>query len=102
MVKIRPLSPERVAQMAAGEVIDSLEAALRELIENALDAQASRVQVDLWPSRWQVRVADNGQGIPGSELEQVARRHTTSKWDGCSLGFRGDRKSTRLNSSHSR
>ncbi|MFS8775551.1 DNA mismatch repair endonuclease MutL [Synechococcus sp. W65.1] len=90
MVKIRPLSPERVAQMAAGEVIDSLEAALRELIENALDAQASRVQVDLWPSRWQVRVADNGQGIPGSELEQVARRHTTSKWDGCSLGFRGE------------
>ncbi len=90
MLRIRPLSPERVAQMAAGEVIDSLEAALRELIENALDAQASRIQVDLWPSRWQVRVADNGQGIPGSELEQVARRYTTSKLDGRSLGFRGE------------
>lgn len=90
MLKIQPLTPERIAQMAAGEVIDSLAAALRELLENALDAQASRIQVELWPQRWQLRVGDNGEGIPASELEQVARRHTSSKLSHPHLGFRGE------------
>ncbi|MCF2972180.1 DNA mismatch repair endonuclease MutL [Synechococcus sp. Nb3U1] len=90
MLKIQPLTPERIAQMAAGEVIDSLAAALRELLENALDAQASRIQVELWLQRWQIRVGDNGEGIPASELEQVARRHTSSKLSHPSLGFRGE------------
>ncbi len=98
MFKIQSLTPERIAQMAAGEVIDSLAAAVRELVENALDAQATRIQVEIWPQRWQIRVGDNGQGIPASELEQVARRHTTSKLERAtpsshqrpSLGFRGE------------
>ncbi|MGQ9837682.1 MAG: DNA mismatch repair endonuclease MutL [Cyanobacteriota bacterium] len=98
MFKIQPLPPERIAQMAAGEVIDSLAAAMRELVENALDAQATRIQVQVWPRRWQIRVRDNGQGIPASELAQVARCHTSSKWDRSwdprsapsTLGFRGE------------
>ncbi|MEN9223263.1 MAG: DNA mismatch repair endonuclease MutL, partial [Thermostichus sp. BF3_bins_97] len=90
MLKIQPLTPERIAQMAAGEVIDSLGAALRELLDNALDAQATRIQVELWPQRWRIRVGDNGEGIPASELEQVARRHTSSKLNCSSLGFRGE------------
>ncbi|MEN9210860.1 MAG: ATP-binding protein, partial [Thermostichus sp. DG02_2_bins_29] len=90
MFTIQPLPPERIAQMAAGEVIDSLAAAVRELVENAIDAQATRIQVEVWPQCWQIRVGDNGQGIPASQLEQVAQRYTSSKRDPSTLGFRGE------------
>ncbi len=87
--------------MAAGEVIDSLGSVVRELLENALDAQACRITIEVDPERWQVRVRDDGIGIPHSDLAQVALSHTTSKW-GLSgsvgfqvrgsqlLGFRGE------------
>ena len=47
--------------MAAGEVIDSVSAVVRELVENALDAGATRISVSLYGlSQWKIRVADNG------------------------------------------
>ncbi|PZO14206.1 MAG: DNA mismatch repair endonuclease MutL [Leptolyngbya foveolarum] len=83
--------------MAAGEVIDSLAAVVRELVENALDAKATRISVGLWPERWQVRVADNGEGMTLSDLKQAAIAHATSKistrpdlLNVRSLGFRGE------------
>ncbi|MGC1524868.1 MAG: DNA mismatch repair endonuclease MutL [Phormidesmis sp.] len=94
---IRPLAQDVVSLMAAGEVIDSLAAVVRELVENALDAGASRISVSLWPERWQIRVADNGMGMERADLQQAAIAHATSKistrpdlLNVSSLGFRGE------------
>lgn len=94
---IRPLPIEVVHLMAAGEVIDSLAAVVRELVENALDAGADRLAIAVWPEQWQVRVADNGRGMALADLEQAAAPHSTSKirvrqdlWQITSLGFRGE------------
>lgn len=95
--QIQPLAPDIVHLMAAGEVIDSLAAVVRELVENALDAGATRIAVSLWPQQWQVRVADNGAGMALVDLQQAAAAHTTSKistrpdlLNVRSLGFRGE------------
>jgi DNA mismatch repair protein MutL len=86
-----------VHHIAAGEVIDSLAAAVRELIENALDARASHITLSLWPERGRVRVADNGTGMTLDDMAKAAIPHSTSKIRGrqdlaCirSLGFRGE------------
>jgi DNA mismatch repair protein MutL len=83
--------------IAAGEVIDSLGAVVRELCENAIDADATRITVSLFPDRWRIRVADNGIGIELADLQQAATAHSTSKIDDredlfqiTSLGFRGE------------
>lgn len=95
--QIQPLAQEVVHLMAAGEVIDSLAAVVRELVENSLDAGATRISVGVWPSRWQIRVADNGSGMDLSNLSQAAAAHATSKISTYpdllniqSLGFRGE------------
>lgn len=94
---IQPLTQEIISLMAAGEVIDSLCAVVRELVENALDAGADRIAVSLWPDQWKVRVADNGSGIALADLHKAAVAHTTSKistrpdlLNVRSLGFRGE------------
>ena len=93
---IRPLPEAMAAQMAAGQVVDSLAAAVRELVENALDAQATRITVQLWPDLGRVQVVDNGCGIGADSLPWAAMAHSTSKvhhpqdlWQVKSLGFRG-------------
>jgi DNA mismatch repair protein MutL len=94
---IHTLPIDVIHLIAAGEVIDSLAAVVRELCENAIDAQATRITVSLCPDRWQVRVADNGIGIDLADLQQAATAHSTSKIDDrddlfhiTSLGFRGE------------
>jgi DNA mismatch repair protein MutL len=94
---IQTLSIDLVHRIAAGEVIDSLAAVVRELIENALDAGARRIVISLWPEEWRVRVADNGCGLSLADLKQAAAPHTTSKihstgdlWRISTLGFRGE------------
>lgn len=86
-----------VHAIAAGEVIDSLAAVVRELVENSLDAGATRIQVAVWPDRAQVRVSDNGRGMTRADLQAAAQPHSTSKiresadlWRISSLGFRGE------------
>jgi DNA mismatch repair protein MutL len=94
---IQPLPIEVVCRIAAGEAIESLGAAVRELVENALDAGATRIVVSLDPDRFSVRVADNGCGMTLADLRQAATAHSTSKIKACrdldriaSLGFRGE------------
>ena len=95
--RIYPLPTEVVHLIAAGEVIDSLAAVVRELVDNALDASADRITISLWPEHWRVRVADNGVGMTLADLQQAARPHSTSKirtsrdlWRIVTLGFRGE------------
>ncbi|MBP0001660.1 MAG: DNA mismatch repair endonuclease MutL [Cyanobacteria bacterium SID2] len=94
---IQPLPSDVVRAIAAGEVIDSLAAVVRELAENAIDAGATRLVVSIDLDRWLVRVADNGCGMTPDNLRQAAIAHSTSKihrFDDLhritSLGFRGE------------
>ncbi|TAE59736.1 MAG: DNA mismatch repair endonuclease MutL [Nostocales cyanobacterium] len=94
---IQTLPTEVVYLITAGEVIDSFAAVVRELIENSLDAGATRVVISIWPQLWKVRVADNGWGMNLDDLQQAATAHSTSKihsgddlWKITSLGFRGE------------
>ena len=95
--EIQALPDEVIDLIAAGEVIDSLAAVVRELVENALDAQASRINISLFPELWQIKVTDNGQGMSLADLRVCAQAHSTSKirsrkdlWQITSLGFRGE------------
>jgi DNA mismatch repair protein MutL len=94
---IHSLPIDVIHLIAAGEVIDSLGAVVRELCENAIDAGASRITVSLFPDRWRIQVADNGIGIGLADLQVAATAHSTSKIDDrddlfhiTSLGFRGE------------
>ncbi len=94
---IQALPSEVVHLITAGEVIDSFASVVRELIENSLDAGATRIIVSLCPQQWRIRVADNGCGMSVSDLQQAATAHSTSKIRSCgdlwkinSLGFRGE------------
>ncbi|MGD1875183.1 MAG: DNA mismatch repair endonuclease MutL [Mastigocoleus sp.] len=94
---IQELPAEVVHLITAGEVIDSLAAVVRELVENSLDAGATRVIVSLCPKQWRVSVADNGCGMCWENLQLAAVAHSTSKISECadlhkitSLGFRGE------------
>jgi DNA mismatch repair protein MutL len=96
-LKIQPLPLDVVHLIAAGEVIDSLGAVVRELGDNAIDAGATRITVSLFPDRWRIQVADNGSGIEIEDLKQAATAHSTSKISDrddlfhiTSLGFRGE------------
>ena len=94
---IQPLPSDVVNLIAAGEVIDSLAAVVRELIENSLDAGSTRINVFLCPELWRVQVADNGTGMCLTNLRKCASAHSTSKIHSSkdlnyitSLGFRGE------------
>ena len=94
---IQTLPTEVVHLIAAGEVIDSLAAVVRELVENAIDAGATRIVISVWAQQWRVRVSDNGCGMKLDDLKQAATAHSTSKIRNCedlwqinSLGFRGE------------
>ncbi len=95
---IRKLPPELIREIAAGEVVSGPDDVLRELLENALDAGATRLEIELEAGgRERVAVRDNGHGISGDQLELALESHSTSKLDRRqalqavrTLGFRGE------------
>ena len=95
-MQIRQLSETMINQIAAGEVIERPSSAAKELIENAIDAGATRIEIaTAGGGKALLRVADNGCGMGPEDLALAIRRHCTSKlsetlFDIRSLGFRGE------------
>lgn len=96
-MRIRYLPETLINQIAAGEVIERPAAAIKELVENAIDANASRIAIDVrGGGKSLIAVHDNGDGMTREELEAALDRHATSKLPGDDLldikhlGFRGE------------
>lgn len=97
-MKIRILSEQLSSQIAAGEVVERPSSVVKELVENALDAKATTINVDVRSGgRELIQVADNGEGILADDIELAFHRHATSKLETIddleairTLGFRGE------------
>ena len=99
---IRRLPPETVNRIAAGEVVERPASAIKELVENALDAGATRIEVQAdGGGLTRILIADDGHGMAADQLALAVERHATSKLEAddagdvdllriSTLGFRGE------------
>ncbi|KRL03031.1 DNA mismatch repair endonuclease MutL [Liquorilactobacillus capillatus] len=98
MPKIKELEEVLADQIAAGEVVERPASVVKELVENAIDAKSTQIDIVVAEAGLkQIKVIDNGEGIPANEVELAFRRHSTSKITSRddlfrikTLGFRGE------------
>jgi DNA mismatch repair protein MutL len=110
MPRIRRLDPSVVNQIAAGEVIERPASAVKELLENAIDALATRIVVDIAAGGTElIRVVDDGEGIHPDDLPLAVSSHATSKltqaadlFHVSTFGFRGEALASLAEVSHLR
>ena len=97
MKRIQQLSRQLINQIAAGEVIERPASVVKELVENSIDAGATRVEIEISKDCLSLRVSDNGSGIHPDDIELAFCKHATSKitsaedlFDIHTMGFRGE------------
>ena len=97
MARIKQLSKHLINQIAAGEVIERPASVVKELVENSIDAGATKISIEINNDCRDIRVADNGSGIHPDDIMLAFSKHATSKiatdedlFDIHTLGFRGE------------
>ena len=97
MSKIKLLSDDVINQIAAGEIVEKPSAALKELIENSIDANANNIEIFLQNGgKSKIVITDDGDGLEKEDLKMAIKRYATSKLRGNNLfdirsyGFRGE------------
>ncbi|MEM3567065.1 MAG: DNA mismatch repair endonuclease MutL [Thermoplasmata archaeon] len=98
MQKIRVLSEELIGKIAAGEVVENPASVVKELVENAIDAGATEIRIEIEAGgKKRIKVMDNGCGMSPEDARIAWQRHTTSKISSPddlfrirTLGFRGE------------
>ncbi len=97
MGRIKQLSVNLINQIAAGEVIERPASVVKELVENSIDAGATRIEISISNECRNIRIADNGSGIHPDDIELAFTKHATSKltdeeslFNIETLGFRGE------------